>query len=114
MTRQLAIDMCNAAVNAAPDAAAPRNNLALAHAAAGDLDGAQRWFRRAGDTAEAHYNYGVTLMGHGDYARAAEEFQKAVQMNPSHPQAAVRIQQALSASAKATADKQVEKEGKPR
>jgi hypothetical protein len=53
-------------------------------------------------------------MGHGDYASAAEEFQKAVQMNPSDPQAAIRIQQAVSAYAKATADKQVAKEGKPR
>jgi tetratricopeptide (TPR) repeat protein len=107
MTRELAIDMCNAAVNAAPDAAAPRNNLALAHAAAGDLDGAQKWFRRAGDTAEAHYNYGVTLMGRGEYARAAEEFQRALQMNSSHPQAAIRVRQALSASAKASASAQV-------
>lgn len=99
MTRELAIDMCKAAVNEAPDAVAPRNNLALAHAAAGDLDGAQRWFRRAGDTADAHYNYGVTLMGRREYAKAIEEFQKTLQMNPSHPQAAVRVRQALKAAA---------------
>jgi tetratricopeptide (TPR) repeat protein len=120
MTRELAIDMCKAAVNAAPNAAAPRNNLALAHAAAGDLDGAQKWFRRAGDTAEAHYNYGVTLMGRREYTKAAEELLKAVQMNPSHPQAAVRVRQALQAaaasssakastSAKATVDKPEDK-----
>ena len=106
MTRELAIDMCKAAVNAAPDAAAPRNNLALAHAAAGDLDGAQRWFRRAGDTAEAHYNYGVTLMGRGEYDKAAEEFLKALQMNPSHPQAPVRVRQALQAAAAGKKDVQ--------
>ena len=105
MTRELAIDMCKAAVNAAPDAAAPRNNLALAHAAAGDLDGAQKWFRRSGDSAEAHYNYGVTLMGRRDYAKAAEEFLKAVQMNPSHPQAAARARQALLASAQPSSAK---------
>jgi tetratricopeptide (TPR) repeat protein len=94
MAREPAIDTCRAAVNAAPDAKAPRNNLALAHAAAGDLDGASRWFRRAGDTAEAHYNYGVTLMGRGEYALAAESFRKALTMNPEHTQAAVRVRQA--------------------
>lgn len=99
MTRELAIDMCRAAVMAAPDAAAPRNNLALAHAAAGDLDSAQRWFRRAGDGAVAHYNYGVTLMGRREYAQAAEAFQKALEINPMHPQAALRVRQARQAAA---------------
>jgi tetratricopeptide (TPR) repeat protein len=99
MTRELAIDMCRAAVKAAPDAAAPRNNLALAHAAAGDLDGAQKWFRRSGDTAESHYNYGVTLMGRREYAPAAEAFQKALQINPLHAQAAMRVRQARQRAA---------------
>jgi tetratricopeptide (TPR) repeat protein len=111
MTRELAIDMCRAAVKAAPDAAAPRNNLALAHAAAGDLAGAQKWFRRSGDTAEANYNYGVTLMGRHEYTQAAEAFRQALQVNPSHAQAAVRVRQAeqaaaAPASAKATAGKE--------
>ena len=108
MTRELAIDMCRAAVKAAPDAAAPRNNLALAHAAAGDLSGAQKWFRRSGDTAEAHYNYGVTLMGRREYAQAAEAFRKALELNPLHAQAAVRVRQArqprLAAPRRALAD----------
>ena len=99
MTREVAIDMCRAAVTAAPDARAPRNNLALAHAAAGDLDGAKRWFRRAGDTAEAHYNYGVTLMGRREYAEAAAEFRKALQLDPLHAQAVVRVRQAEQAAA---------------
>jgi tetratricopeptide (TPR) repeat protein len=98
MTREMAIDMCRAAVIAAPDAKAPRNNLALAHAAAGDLDGARRWFRRAGDTAEAHYNYGVTLMGRREYAQAAAAFKKALELNPAHAQAAARIRQAERAA----------------
>ncbi len=96
MAREPAIDTCQAAVNAAPEAKAPRNNLALAHAAAGDLDGASRWFRRAGDTAEAHYNYGVTLMGRGEYGQAIESFRKALKMNPDHTQAAMRVRQASS------------------
>jgi tetratricopeptide (TPR) repeat protein len=94
MTRELAIDMCRAAVTAAPDAKAPRNNLALAHAAAGDLDGAQRWFRRAGDTAESHYNYGVVLMGRREYAQAADAFRKALELDPLHGPALVRVRQA--------------------
>jgi tetratricopeptide (TPR) repeat protein len=102
MTRELAIDMCNAAVKAAPDAVAPRNNLALAHAAAGDLSGAQKWFRRSGDTAESHYNYGVTLMGRREYAQAAEAFQKALQLNPLHAQAAIRVRQAEAAASAQT------------
>ena len=103
MTREPALDMCRAAVDAAPDAKAPRNNLALAHAAAGDLDAASRWFRRAGDTAEAHYNYGVTLMGRGEYAQAVEAFRKALTKHPQHAQAAVRLRQAESAFAKLAA-----------
>jgi tetratricopeptide (TPR) repeat protein len=98
MSRELAIDMCRAAVAAAPDAKAPHNNLALALAAAGDLDGAQRWFRRAGDTAEAHYNYGITLMGRREYAQAAAAFRKALEMDPSHASAAVRVRQAERAA----------------
>ena len=99
MSRELAIDMCRAAVKAAPEATAPRNNLALAHAAAGDLDGAQKWFRRSGDTAEANYNYGVTLMGRRDYTHAAQAFRRALQVDPSHAQAAVRVRQAEQAAA---------------
>lgn len=99
MTREVAIDMCRAAVKAAPDAAAPRNNLALAHAAAGDLPGAQKWFRRSGDTAEANYNYGVTLMGRKEYTEAAEAFRQALELNPLHVQAAGRVRQAEQAAA---------------
>jgi tetratricopeptide (TPR) repeat protein len=100
LTREVAIDMCRAAVTAAPDAKAPRHNLALAHAAAGDLDGAKKWFRRAGDTAEAHYNYGVTLMGRHQYADAAEAFRKVLDLNPKHAEAALRIRQAQLALAR--------------
>ncbi len=99
MTRELAIDMCRAAVAAAPDAKAPRHNLALAHAAAGDLEGAKKWFRRAGDTAEAHYNYGITLMGRREFAAAADAFRQALQLDPRHAEAAMRVRQAQQAAA---------------
>jgi len=112
MTRELAIDLCRAAVAAAPDAKAPNNNLALALAAAGDLDAASRWFRRAGDTAEAHYNVGVTLMGRGEYAQAMEAFRKALKTNPEHTLAAVRIRQAeREAAASTPADALADKDG---
>lgn len=111
MTRELAIDMCRAAVAAAPDAKAPNNNLALALAAAGDLDGAVKWFRRAGDTAEAHYNVGVTLMGRREYAKAAEAFRKALKANPEHTLAAVRIRQAEREAGRPLAAEAPDKEG---
>ena len=99
MTRELAIDMCRAAVTAAPEAKAARHNLALAHAAAGDLEGAKKWFRRAGDTAEAHFNYGITLMGRREFVEAAEAFRKALALDPRHAEAAMRARQAQQAAA---------------
>jgi hypothetical protein len=55
-------------------------------------------------------------MGRGDYAAAAEEFEKAVQMNPSHPQAAIRVRQAFkkasSFAQRATGDTTTGKKGK--
>jgi tetratricopeptide (TPR) repeat protein len=94
MTRELSIDTCKAAVAAAPEEKSARNNLALAHAAAGDLAQASSWFRRAGDTAEAHYNYGITLMASREYAQAVEEFKKALALDPAHTQAVIRARQA--------------------
>lgn len=94
MARQQAVPTCQAAVSAAPDQKTARNNLALAHAAAGDLDAADKWFRRAGDTAEAHYNYGITLMARREYTRAIEEFARALALDPQFTQAVVRAQQA--------------------
>ena len=99
MTRELSIDTCKAAVAAAPEEKSARNNLALAHAAAGDLEQARTWFRRAGDTAEAHYNYGITLMASREYAQAVEEFKKALAFDPAHTQAVTRGQQARVAAA---------------
>ena len=99
MSREQAIDTCKAAVAAAPDEKAVRNNLALAHAAAGDLEQAKIWFRRAGDTAEAHYNYGITLMAKRQYPEAIEEFHKALALDPGHKQAVMRAQQARVAAA---------------
>ncbi len=64
LTRQVvARDSCHRAVAAGgPRAKTPRNNLALAYAAAGDFGSARRWFRLAGEPAVANYNYGILLM----------------------------------------------------
>jgi tetratricopeptide (TPR) repeat protein len=95
MTRQpYAITTCERAVAAAPDSAIANNNMALAHAASGDLDGARTWFRRATNTAAADYNYGIIMMSERKYRDAQEAFRSALLANPDSTLAAVRARQA--------------------
>jgi tetratricopeptide (TPR) repeat protein len=99
MTRQpYAIAMCDRAVVAAPDSAAARNNMALAHAASGDLDGARTWFRRATKTATADYNYGILMMSARKYRDAQEAFRSALLADPDSTLAAARVRQARLAA----------------
>jgi tetratricopeptide (TPR) repeat protein len=99
MTRQpYAITMCERAVKAAPDSAIPRNNMALAHAASGDLDGARTWFRRATNTATADYNYGILMMSARKYRDAQEAFGLALLADPDSSLAAARARQARLAA----------------
>jgi tetratricopeptide (TPR) repeat protein len=99
MTRQpYAIAMCERAVTSAPDSAIARNNMALAHAASGDLDGARAWFRRAGDTATADYNYGIVMMSTRKYRDAEEAFRSALLADPDSRLAALRARQARLAA----------------
>ena len=99
MTRQpYAIAMCERAVTAAPDAAIARNNMALAHAASGDLDGARTWFRRATSTAAADYNYGILMMSAHRYLDAQEAFRSALLADPDSTLAAARARQARLAA----------------
>jgi tetratricopeptide (TPR) repeat protein len=99
MTRQpYAIAMCQRAVGAAPDSAIARNNMALAHAASGDLDGARAWFRRATDTATADYNYGIVMMSTRKYRDAQEAFRQALLADPDSRLAAERVRQARLAA----------------
>jgi tetratricopeptide (TPR) repeat protein len=99
MTRQpYAIAMCERAVASAPDSAIARNNMALAHAASGDLDGARAWFRRAGDTATADYNYGIVMMSTRKYRDAEEAFRSALLADPDSRLAALRARQARLAA----------------
>ena len=99
MSRQpYAIAICERAVAAAPDSAIPRNNMALAHAASGDLDGARTWFRRATNTATADYNYGIVMMSERKYRDAQEAFWSALLADPDSTLAAVRARQARLAA----------------
>ena len=99
LTRQpYAISMCERAVMAAPDSATARNNMALAHAASGDLDGARTWFRRATNTATADYNYGILMMSARKYRDAQEAFRSALLADPDSTLAAARARQARLAA----------------
>lgn len=92
-------DTCRSAVGiAGAEGRVPKNNLALAHAAAGDLPMAQQWFRRANDQAAADYNYGITLMATGNYARAVTAFESAFEVEPQSSVIAGRIRQARVAA----------------
>ena len=68
-----AIEACGAAIMLDADAAAARNNLALALAGAGRLDQASDAFDRAGDPADGRYNMGLVYLALGQFARAADE-----------------------------------------
>jgi Flp pilus assembly protein TadD len=76
-----AIDHCTQAVATAPQAPIIRHNLALAYAAAGQLDAARREFLRA-DPADASYNMGIVCLATGRYAQAATEFTAAAHDRP--------------------------------
>ncbi len=99
MTRQpYAIAICERAVAAAPDSAIASNNMALAHAASGDLDGARTWFRRATNTATADYNYGIVMMSERKYRDAQAAFGSALLADPDSTMAAARARQARLAA----------------
>jgi tetratricopeptide (TPR) repeat protein len=99
MTRQpYAIAMCERAITAAPDSAVARHNMALAHAASGDLDGAKTWFRRATNPATADYNYGIVMMSERKYRDAQEAFGLALLADPDSVLAARRVRQARLAA----------------
>jgi tetratricopeptide (TPR) repeat protein len=100
LTRESAVNFCQAAVDAAPGVKArmAQNNLALAHAAAGDMSGAKTWFRRASEPATASYNYGITLMATRAYVEAAAAFDEALTADPQFALAAMRARQARLAA----------------
>lgn len=71
-----------------------RNNLALAHAAAGRADEARSHFLGGTNEAEGHYNLGIVLLAQKRYEEAAVEFHAATRKNPSFAAAHRRARQA--------------------
>jgi tetratricopeptide (TPR) repeat protein len=77
-----AVTTCRSALAVDPGFTAARNNLALAHAAAGRLDLAQTEFMDAGDEALGLFNMGIVHMAVRDYHRAVAAFDAASRSNP--------------------------------
>lgn len=99
LTREpYAVLTCGRALASAPDAQGTRNNLALAHAAAGDLRQAQKWFHQGADQATADYNYGIVMMSARAYREAEAAFQAALLADPQFTLAATRARQARMAA----------------
>lgn len=71
-----AIDECRTAIRRDPQLLAAHNNLALTYAAVGRLDLAKQEFAQAGSAAEA-YNMGIVHLARKEFARAAEQFDRA-------------------------------------
>jgi Flp pilus assembly protein TadD len=71
-----AIAECRGAIGRDPQLMAAHNNLALTYAAIGRLDLAKQEFALAGPAAEA-YNMGIVHLARREYARAAEQFDRA-------------------------------------
>lgn len=91
-----AVMACTAALKLAPQLAAARNNLGLAHAARGELGAARGAFDDVGDRATALYNLGIVHMARREYTDAVSAFVAAQQARPSLRLAAVRAKQADS------------------
>lgn len=94
-----AIHACSRALELQPDLAATRNNLALAHAIAGDLPAARAQFAAAGDRAQALYNQGIVDLAQGRYSSAAKSFTAA---QAERPELAIASERARQAMARAT------------
>jgi len=89
-----AVSTCRSALVVDPAFMAARNNLALAHAAAGRLDLARAEFLDAGDQAVGLFNMGIVHMAGGNYALATSAFNAASRSNPSMSIARERASQA--------------------
>jgi tetratricopeptide (TPR) repeat protein len=90
-----AVASCRRALSLEPGLVAAHHNLALAYAAAGDLDAARRelWAANA-DEAVRHFNAGVVLSASRRYGEAARSFDAAYALRPGWTYAADRARQA--------------------
>jgi tetratricopeptide (TPR) repeat protein len=89
-----AVDTCRRAVAMAPDSRDARNNLALAHAAAGDFMLARQELEVSTDAAAVQYNVGIFYMADRQYAKAIDAFDEAVRLKPHFERAEARARQA--------------------
>jgi len=64
-----------------------RNNLALTHVAAGDLERARLELMAPGDGAAEHYNVGIVQFDAGEYEAAIRSFEAALRLRPDFPAA---------------------------
>jgi tetratricopeptide (TPR) repeat protein len=92
--RRESVNTCQRAVAAAPQSKDARNNLALAFAAAGNIDRARLELERSSDAASAQYNTGILYLADRQFGKAAEAFDAAVQINPRFEHALARANQA--------------------
>ncbi len=73
-----------------------RNNLGVVLGRLGDAEGALGQFRAVSDEASAHNNLGAVYLSMRDWAKAQEEFRKALACNPQHAKARSNLQEAGS------------------
>lgn len=91
--RRDAVAACRRALNRSPESAVAHNNLALAHAVAGDFPRAHQEFLLAGDVATAGYNMGIVYMAARQFEQAAEAFSSSWLANPELGMAGERLKQ---------------------
>lgn len=92
--QETAVDTCRRAVAMAPDSRDARNNLALAHAAAGNFKLARQEMEVSTDAAAVQYNVGILFMADRQYAKAIDAFDEAVRLKPHFERAEARAKQA--------------------
>jgi len=85
---------CRRALTLQPELEAARNNLALAHATAGDLDAVFDTLDGTADPARARYNAGVVHLARRDFKAALAAFEAARTLRPGFREAATRARQA--------------------
>lgn len=103
-TRQnpLAVEYLGTAIQLEPNNTNALYALALFHQDAGNYDAAEALYRQLLDlnpnSADAWHNLGyIELTHYSDYARAIEYFDRALAVDPSHPEALANRQLALDA-----------------
>jgi len=91
----VALEALVTGARANPYTADPYINVAAFHLARGDLDSAKLWLAKATEaepqSARAHYQYGLLLARTGEHAKAVEEFQKSLEIDPVQPEVSAKL-----------------------